>query len=206
MIEKPKSEPDPSGAKTPLKPDWVQSLTGSLGNRLAFVWGFMEASVFFIVPDMILSASAIFDRRAALKQTALAVGGALIGGALIYVMAQQFPEETHEMVSGIPFVGEKMFDTVREDLTQDGAVAMLYGPTSGIPYKIYASEAPPLVPISVFLLMTIPARLMRLLISVFMFSVFGYLFRSQIENHPKRAMACHGIYWIGIYAYYWSVI
>jgi membrane protein YqaA with SNARE-associated domain len=52
---------------------------------LALFWGFAEATLFFIVPDVLLSAIAVWrGRRSALHGTAWTIAGAVLGGLLMY--------------------------------------------------------------------------------------------------------------------------
>ena len=50
----------------------------------ATLWGFAEATVFFIVPDVFLSVLAMFDMSKALVACLYALFGALVGGVVMY--------------------------------------------------------------------------------------------------------------------------
>ena len=195
--------PEESSVDTPA---WIPWLTGLGGTRIAFLWGFMEGSFFFIVPDLILTITALFHLRSAMRQMGFAILGALVAGSILFSWASQNPQSAKAAVLKVPFVRVSMVEDVGVDFDQYGATAMLRGPASGIPYKLYAVEAPKYVSFPIFLMMTVPARLERLLISLTLFGVAGWLFRKQIAAHPRRALSLHLLYWIGIYAYYWSVI
>ncbi len=105
------------------------------------IWGFGEATLFFIIPDVILTAIAIRSLRKALIACACALAGALIGGTLMYCWGMQSPEEAATAVDQVPLVSAVMITDVRTDLRQDGVIALVTGPINGTPYKIYAVSA-----------------------------------------------------------------
>ena len=50
----------------------------------AMAWGFAEATFFFIIPDVFLTYIALKNWRQATRACFWALGGALIGGAVMY--------------------------------------------------------------------------------------------------------------------------
>ncbi|MBC8262381.1 MAG: hypothetical protein H8E43_11230 [Planctomycetia bacterium] len=187
-------------------PGWVQWLIGIGGLRLAFMWGFMEASVFFLVPDIVISITALFGFRPALKQVGLAIVGTLLAGIPLFLWAQQDAPSARQMVLHVPFVRASMVEDVRANLVENGASALLHAATSGIPYKLFAVEAPEHISLTVFTLMTVPSRLKRLLITIAFFGGIGWFLRKQIGTHPRTALGLHLLFWVGSYSYYWSII
>jgi hypothetical protein len=192
-----------AGAEPSRRLRW---LLGRGGLGAAFAWGIAEGSLFFIVPDVLLTLAALFSFRIALLQTSAVVAGALVAGAMMFAWALHFPEQAKTAVLAVPLVRPAMAEKVRDNFTTRGVVALLLGPASGIPYKLYAVEAPKHVSLPLFLLASIPARLERLLIGVLLFGAAGALFRARIARHPGRAAAAHAIYWVGAYTYYWTAI
>jgi hypothetical protein len=117
----------------------------------------------------------------------------------MYSWAAQEPEYSHECVASVPFVRERMFDQVEQDYREHGMAGMLYGPSSGIPYKVYAVLAPPLHQPVAFYLLSIPARLERFALSWIAFTALGSIFKRWIRT-------LFLIFWIITYASYWSRI
>ena len=60
-------------------------------NGLAASWGAAEATLFFIVPDVLLSRMALQDRRRALQACLWALAGALAGGTLVWMLGYADP-------------------------------------------------------------------------------------------------------------------
>ncbi len=172
----------------------------------ALLWGFAEGTLFFLVPDIFLTATALFSVRRSLLQMGAVVVGSLAAGALMFSMAANNPEAARNAVLQVPFVGQPMFDRVERDFRSSGVWALCKGPMSGVPYKVYAVKAPTYSPWWLFLLVSIPARLERLVITWAMFSCAGILLRKNSWFRPIQALVGHALYWMGIYTYYWSVI
>jgi|SRR5579862_4049729 len=173
---------------------------------MAATWGFAEGTLFFFVPDIILTATALFSIRASLKQMAAATVGALVGGGLLFGLAGHNPSLVRDIVQSVPFVGRHMFETVERDFTAMGVWGMLKGPMSGVPYKVYAASARPYASWLTFLLASAPARLERFILTWALFALIGFRYRREITSRPAIALACHAVFWSGVYGYYWSVI
>lgn len=186
----------------PTKLCW---LTGSLGLIAAFLWGFAEGTLFFIIPDVLLTLTALFSFRSAVLQLFAAVSGALLAGCILFCWAGQDYPKAYETVMSVPYVNETMKATVHNHFDAHTTTgSLLRGSFSGIPYKLYAIEAPSRVDFLSFLLATLPARSARFLCSVLFFGAVGYWQRGRIRKNPLLAFAGHGIFWIIFYAIYWS--
>jgi len=73
-------------------------------NAIAALWGFAEATLFFIVPDVWLTVIAVWSPRKAAMACLFALLGALAGGALMYgwgYMAPGMALTTLERIPGI---------------------------------------------------------------------------------------------------------
>lgn len=186
------------------RPRWLGRLLGASGLWLAFAWGWAEGTLFFVVPDLVLTATALFGFRRALRQTLLVVAGSLLAGAMMFLWARHDAPGARAAVMAVPFVKPAMAETVRNDYEWQGAAALLRGPLSGIPYKIYAVEAPAHVSLTAFLLASVPARLERLVSGLLLFGAAGRLLRGKIARYPGRALAAHAVYWVIAYAFYWG--
>jgi membrane protein YqaA with SNARE-associated domain len=179
--------------------EWLLS---PAATRTAALWGFTEGTLFFFIPDIVFTATALFSMRAALRQIGAVLAGSLAAGMLMFSLATAEPTFTRKLVESVPFVRTRMFTTVAEDFGGLGAWALVKGPMAGTPYKVYAVEGPKHTNLLTFLLVSIPARLARFLLTGALFAGIGALFRRR----PTGALASHGLCWIGVYVYYWSAI
>jgi hypothetical protein len=187
-------------------PNWINRLLGWPGVATAFVWGLAEGTFFFLIPDIVITLAALFAPKGSLRHVAAVVVGALVAGLLMFTWAERDPTAARLAVGKVPFVRHAMFDKVEHDFNEVGVWAMCKGPFSGIPYKIYAVEAAGRVSLASFLLVTIPARLERLLITWALFAVAGMLLKPRLPSRMRIALAGYAIYWICLYAYYWTSV
>jgi membrane protein DedA with SNARE-associated domain len=179
---------------------WISSLFG-------FLWGFAEATLFFIVPDLYLGFIALFNWRKGLQAVLWTVAGALLGGAIMYSLASNNPQATAEIVMQVPLIGPDMLQTVRDQLRSQGLFSLLSGLFAGIPYKIYAVEAGSQnQSIPEFLIMTIPARLARILPATGIAGIVGVAFRRIVKRQTIAALSLYFLFWFGIYLLYFFLI
>lgn len=170
---------------------------------LAFAWGFAEGSLFFILPDVLLSFTALFRPRRAVVHMAAIMIGAVLAGAVMFSWSAQTPAARHA-VANVPAVTPAMFERAERDLREYGVAGTAFGPARGIPYKVYAVEAPAHSNLLPFLLWTIPARLWRFVAVWLGFAGAGVLLRKLGRIGP--APAVHAVFWIVTYAIYWASV
>jgi hypothetical protein len=174
------------------------------GWWLGFLWGFAEGTLFFIIPDVLLSWASLTGVRCGFKTLGAILAGSIVAGLCMYSWSESQPAFSRSVVASVPFVRARMFDKVQEDYRAHGVAGMLDGPGSGIPYKVYAVLAPSVCnPIS-FALVSIPARLERLALSWLVFTALGWLGGRWIRNHPRLTTLLFGTVWTLIYAFYWT--
>ncbi len=168
---------------------------------LATLWGFAEATLFFIVPDVLLTLVSLRKGiKAACIASVLAVFGAVVGGWLMYGWGLRSEQEALEMLDVIPAIGPDMIATVRVHLQEHGVWSLFLGTANGIPYKIYAVQAPAQeIPLLTFLLVSIPARLYRFLIVSLLAAGVGRLTR---QWSVKSRYGMFTAFWVLLYAFY----
>ena len=174
-------------------------------NTLAALWGFAEAIAFFIVPDVLLSWLALDSFKRALIACLYAVFGALIGGATVWMLVQNYPDHARNILESLPAVSGAMIVGVHEALADSGLSALFIGPFTGVPYKIYIVEAANLeYGLAVFLAISIPARLSRFVLVAFLSSAASRLLRRRYSL--RTAQVTHATLWIVFYAwFFWAM-
>jgi membrane protein YqaA with SNARE-associated domain len=138
-------------------------------KTLAAIWGFTEATLFFIVPDMLISSLALSSLKKALWACAIAALAACAGGLLVWIFAFNYPMATKGILIQVPGISEATFQSVQHLLKSGQYYGMVQGAFTGVPYKTFAAEAGVLRqnPI-IFALLSIVARLPRFLLSAFL--------------------------------------
>lgn len=183
---------------------------------IGFTWGVMEGLWFFIVPDVGLSFLALKGWRTAFLSTLAAVIGAMVSAGALYFWSTVSAEALTDILSfwsHIPGYYPKMLDVASEHLKKNGAMGLLSGPNSGIPYRFYVYEALKLdLPLLDVWLWTPLARLERILIAPVTVLILRWcLSKVVVKWWPQYfrfikgfliALIC--IYWLGIYIWYWG--
>jgi membrane protein YqaA with SNARE-associated domain len=187
-------------------PNWLAFVAGRHGIFLSFVFGFAEGTLFFVVPDVFLSLVTIVAPRRVWKHILSAVLGAVCAGALMYLWVEKNSAQAREAVSEVPFIPRRMFDEVKTGYERHGIVAVFLGPLSGIPYKIYAIEAPGRFGLMEFVAATAPARAWRFILVCLFSGGAAHLLRRKWHKTLKQLALIHAIAWILFYSFYWGRI
>lgn len=170
-------------------------------NALAAAWGFAEACVFFIVPDVLLSWIALSDLRRALVACLYALAGALLGGALVWYVGASHPESFRDFFAALPGIDANLLAAVRAQVQEEGLNAVLLGPLRGTPYKLYTLEASlQNLPFLLFLLISIPARLVRFVLVTLLVAGIRQSVGARLSLTGARWT--HVICWSAFYAGY----
>ena len=187
-------------------PSWPARLTGAPGATLAFAWGLAEGTLFFLVPDIIISLAAAFDPRRAWKHIVAAAFGAVLAGAIMFGWAARDPIAAQRAVSRVPFVSSRMLARAESQYRSYVIGAIFIAPMTGTPYKIYAVTAPSRVGEPAFLLATLPARACRFFLVWALAGLVGTWLRASRRFSPAQILAIHCGVWAVFYAVYWSLI
>jgi membrane protein YqaA with SNARE-associated domain len=175
---------------------------------LAACWGLAEATLFFIVPDALLTWVALEPGRGprrALLCAGAALAGALVGGAILWWLGGHHGDATARWIAAVPAISERALVEVNESLRAHGWRALLVAGFLGTPYKIFALEAGRLaLPLGGLLLASVPARLSRFLALTAAASVSGgFLARRGVALRRQRAVLLS--LWLLNYLVYWSL-
>lgn len=174
-------------------------------NALAFVWGFAEATLFFIVPDVLLSWLALRNLKHALVSCLYSLTGALLGGGVMWTVGHSDADAWRALFASLPAIDDDMITSVRSQLENSGLLSIFWGPLSGTPYKIYALEAGSLnFGLATFLLVSIPARLIRFVAIVVVVSQLGRFLDSRLNLGQRQLLLA--VCWSGFYSWYFYIM
>ena len=174
-----------------------------IGNIIAAIWGFSEATLFFFVPDIWISVLAVQSARQGLIGCIYALIGAMIGGSVMYYIGRGNLQLMNNLMIKIPAIRKKDILNVQSDLKNSGFIAVLFGPMRGIPYKIYASNAHSVMSITTFLLISIPARVIRFIIVALVISFVSETLLTDYSTTIKIQFLM--IIWVGFYSLYFFI-
>lgn len=172
---------------------------------LIFIWGLSEAVWFFIIPDVVLSLYALQKQKfkCVLYANAAAVAGAMIGGISVFIWSSFNPEQAEKFMLSVPAVHAYMIEHVHRTMDSSTFTALLTGPLFGVPYKLFAAAAPEYTGFMLFLLYTVPARLLRfLMVSSLAYALSHFVFRTLTMRIKIIIWLC---VWIIVYVIYFGL-
>lgn len=150
---------------------------------------------------MPLSLAAMYRPKRALLHWVALLAGATLAGALMFQWASQ-TDAARARVEQVPRVKAWMFDQAQKDLDENGVWGVIEGPAQGIPYKVYAVLSPGTeVPVSSFLVASIPARGWRPLLIWVGFSLLGQLLVRFGRPHWRVGICA--LFWLLSTTLYW---
>lgn len=174
---------------------------------LAALWGLAEATVFFVVPDVILSTIGLKRGfRAGLVAAFATALAAASGGAVLAIITRSNTLDVFRALDALPGISSAMIATVvLEVANANWPLALLQGSFSGVPYKVYAAGAGAVgLPVVWFALVSVPVRLARFALVVGAVS----LLRGSLERAlgPRAALTALAGFWIAFYALFWALM
>jgi membrane protein YqaA with SNARE-associated domain len=182
---------------------WEAFVRSRSAAAVALGWGFAEATLFIVVPDVWIGLLALFSWRAGLRAVVWAVIGAVIGGALMFgVGAELDHDRSARLLDAVPAISPGMIERVEEEMRERGPASMLLGPLRGTPYKIYARTAGVQEhPLGAVLLWTIPARGARFVLVAAVAGLYGWLVR-RITPRTSWLLGPYLLVWALFYVLY----
>lgn len=172
----------------------------------AVLWGFAEATLFFIVPDVLITALALRELRRGLEATAFVLAGALGGGAVMWWWGASDLPSIRTVLDHVPAISIGLMDRVAADLHSVGLASLFVGPFVGVPYKLYAAHAAAAgIGLPVFLAASLPARALRFVLLAVVAAVGARWARSRGWTQ-QTLIAIWLAAWVVNYAIYWSAM
>ncbi|MCB2059071.1 MAG: hypothetical protein R3E09_18620 [Novosphingobium sp.] len=151
---------------------------------LVAIWAFAEATVFFIVADVPISAIGLAGGlRASARAALIATLSAALGGLVVLGWTGHFPNFYRALLAQLPGISPALIDSTASDYATHGWTAMLTGAFGGTPYKLYAAAAAGQVTNAfAFFVASLAARLPRFLLVAALSSWLGKHLRTRISR------------------------
>jgi len=172
-------------------------------NILAVLWGFAEATLFFIVPDVLLSWLGLREQRSAWVASAYTLIGALLGGVLMYQWGAYDLAGVRALLLRLPGMNLSVLDLARHQLQEVGALALFKGGFGGVPYKTYAIHAATEgVGLPLFLFASVFARWLRFAVVMLATRWLVRTALPQLSLLKQQLFLMAG--WVAFYAVYFT--
>lgn len=170
---------------------------------VALAWGFAEATLFFVVPDVSVGWVALRRPRSAVGAWAASVAGALLGSAIMH-RAVRAGWEPDPVFRSLPGTHAGDLQRVRAGVERDPARAFVTGSFSGLPVKFYvAAAAQHDLPLRTTLVLVIANRAPRIGIFALALGAGGLAARSMRQPSRALSLLLYVSGWSVFYAWYW---
>lgn len=174
---------------------------------LAAAWGFAEATLFFVVPDVLLTWLAGFRPQVAWRALMFCLAGALAGGTLMFVLAHGEAATVRAWVTAVPAISEGFMAATGAALREDFGPAMLRAGFTGVPYKVLAVEAGAQgQSLAAFVAFSVPARLSRWVLLMLLARGVATVVRARVRQADRMLWSLWAIGWGLVYAVYLTVM
>lgn len=119
----------------------------------------------------------------------------------MYCWGQYHYAAAYEWVESVPAINDQLMMKVKQQVEASGVLAIFMGPMQGLPFKTFAVQAHAAnVSISEFILISIPARLLRFLAIA---CIARWLALTLLKNlQRKHLVAVWGGAWLLVYGVY----
>jgi hypothetical protein len=178
---------------------------GLIWSVAAVLWGVAEATVFFIVPDVLVTAAVLkFGIRPGLRLAVVAALAASLAGLAMWLWGAHDAASARHVMLWIPTIGPDLLARAHREIGHNWPVHLLAGALTGVPYKLYAVEAGARgINPTLFALASFAARLSRFLVAAGL-AALGRQALVKLQ-WSEWAYALWAAGWITLYAVYLSL-
>ena len=185
----------------------ISGFLARYGVPLCFVWGFAEATLFFVVPDVMVGAVALFLPRRWWRAAAAALIGALAGAAVLAIATSVVGDGVRDILVAVRGVSSEMMRDVAREVEDIGPRAMLGGPVAGVPFKVYIVESVLASAGAASLFAwSVVARASRIVLVAAITALIGLVLRRPIHVHPGVFLSLYVVWWVVAYGVFFSVV
>jgi membrane protein YqaA with SNARE-associated domain len=177
---------------------------GRAGIAALAAWGFGEALVLPIVPDVLLYILAAAAPRRALVLFASVIVGGLAGTLALYGLAVAAPETAEWLVLSVPGIDRAMLEAARHLVASGDPLALAaFGP--GTPLKVdtiaWSAGSGTWLGLLVGVVLN---RLTRIGPGLLVAAVLGWRAPAWIRRHDRALVVAYVVGWVILYAVYLS--
>ena len=168
------------------------------------LWSIAEASLFFVVPDVLITFAAMrFGLRQDLLLCVTAALFATIAGYGMWLWGARDLDAARHAMLMVPAIGPDLLSRAQHEIASGWPAHLVTGAMTGVPYKLYAVEAGarginPLL----FLPMSFVARLSRFVLTAVAAAVGRETFMRLGRSEWRFGL--WALAWIGTYGFYWT--
>ena len=169
------------------------------------LWAAAEATVFFIVPDVLLTAAVIkLGFRRALLLSLLTAAVASFAGLCMWYWGGRDVGAARYVMLMVPAIGPDLLARAHNDVAHNWFFHLIVGAMTGVPYKLYAVEAGARgINPWLFVPASFAARFWRFFLTALAVAV-GKELLSRLDR-ARWSYAAWAIAWFLVYATYFTI-
>jgi membrane protein YqaA with SNARE-associated domain len=170
----------------------------------AALWGIAEASLFFVVPDVLITFVVMrFGLRQGLLLCVASALFAAVTGYGMWLWGEHDAQSARHAMLLVPAVGPDLLARAQDEIATGWPLHLVTGAMTGLPYKLYAVEAgargiDPLL----FIPMSFIARLSRFVLTAISAAI-GHEAVTYLGK-PDWRYGIWALAWIATYGFYWT--
>ena len=170
----------------------------------AALWGIAEASLFFVVPDVLITFVVMrFGLRQGLLLCVVAAIFAAVTGYGMWAWGAHDPQGARHVILLVPAIGPDLLARAHDEIRAGWPIHLVTGAMTGVPYKLYAVEAGALgISPLLFLPMSFAARLSRFVLT----AIAAAIARKAVTRlgEPGWRYGIWALAWLATYGFYWT--
>jgi membrane protein YqaA with SNARE-associated domain len=170
----------------------------------AAIWGVAEATLFFIVPDVLITFAVVrFGLRRGLVLAVVAAAFASLAGLGMWFWGHNDPAAARHVMLLVPAIGPDLLARAAREVAHGWPLHLVTGAMTGVPYKLYAVEAGArgINPV-LFVPMSFVARLTRFAVTALLLAAGRWLLLKV--NRPNWVYPMWALAWFATYAFYFT--
>ena len=153
---------------------------------LLSLWAFLEASVWFVIPDFLLLILCILYPKNYKKFFIFTLLFSILGIIAYFTFVSNYTVLSGEILLNTPFINQKMLDSINSLYTDKGISVVLRQTTTVIPVKVWTYQAV-VHHFNLFLYLFFVAisRAIRMFIISLIFAFIGKKYRNTLRNYSS---------------------
>ena len=153
---------------------------------LLSLWAFLEASVWFVIPDFLLLILCILYPKNYKKFFVFTLLFSILGIIAYFTFVSNYTVLSGEILLNTPFINQKMLDSINSLYTGKGVSVVLRQTTTVIPVKVWTYQAV-VHHFNLFLYLFFVAisRAIRMFIISLIFAFIGKKYRNTLRNYSS---------------------
>jgi hypothetical protein len=177
--------------------------SGRAGIALAGAWGFAEAILFPVVPDVGVGLLALVAPRRTLALFAAVIAGALVGTSVLYAATLVAPDAVTSLLLALPGIREPLLAAARDTVASGDPLSIAQiGPGTPLKVDTLAWATGPGTPLALAAGVVLN-RITRIGPGLVVLAAVGWLGPGFLRRRDRLVLLAYAAFYVVSYAIYW---